>query len=172
MPLYSWGLGGNSSSEGLAGNQPGWRDTENTARKQPQGLLNDSASFPGWKGWRGLGRGSTQQRRHLWLVQGPHTSIPESGHGEETGWLPRAPLRSGLGLLPSSTGAQPQPLCSPGCCLIHPCSLSGTHGGPVVAGVVPTAGDGSTSHTPLCPFTKHSIRATLWTCWEADVMAQ
>lgn len=129
-------------------------------------------AFQAGKDGGGLGRGSTQQRSHLWLVQSLHASVPESGHGEGGGWLPRAPLRSGLGLLPSSTGAQPQPLCSPGCCLTHSCSLSGTHGGPVVAGVVPTAGDGSTSHTPLCPFTKHSIRVTLWKCWAADVMAQ
>lgn len=61
--------------EGLAGNKPGWRDTRDRSRKQPEGLFSDSASFPGQRGQRGLGRGSAQQRACSW-----HSPPPLHGH--------------------------------------------------------------------------------------------
>lgn len=64
-----------SGSEGLVGGQHGRRDTGNRPRGQPQALLNGAAP-QARKDKGGLGRGSTQQKGHLWQVQLPATPSP------------------------------------------------------------------------------------------------
>lgn len=51
--------------EGLAGSKPGWRDTEDKARRQPHSLLNGPSHFPGRKGQSGSGHGLQPVKWHL-----------------------------------------------------------------------------------------------------------
>lgn len=124
------------------GGKLGGRDTGNRPRGQPQARKDKGV----------LGRGSTQQKGHLWQVQ-PCSPRPARGILEPERVKERAaaqgPRRSGLGLLPP-----PRELSCDHCA---PRSAPPPPGGflgclePMDAGVVPIAGGSSASKPPLCP---------------------